>query len=155
MFVQKAQEYPDAPIYHYGSYEARMISSLAKKFGPKPETIGQRLVNLSSHVYGKVYFPVRSNSLKMLGKFLGAAWSEPGASGLQSLVWRYRWEEHRKAPWKQKLITYNREDCEAVRVLQAELARLRVFADSEPNVDYVASPKQKRDQHWERLAYHV
>ena len=51
-----------------------------------------RLVNVASSVYGKVYFPVRSNGLKPLGRFLGAAWTDPQASGLQSLVWRHRWE---------------------------------------------------------------
>jgi hypothetical protein len=36
-------------------------------------------------LYGKVYFPVRSNGLKDIGHFLGAQWTAPNASGLQSL----------------------------------------------------------------------
>jgi predicted RecB family nuclease len=142
MFVQKANDYPDAPIYHYGSYEPRVIESLVKRFGSESASIGKRLVNLSSHVYGKVYFPVRSNSLKVLGKFLGAFWTEPDASGLQSLIWRYRWEEKREAAYKHKLISYNAEDCEALRHLTDELARLGTHADSALNVDYVDQPKQ-------------
>jgi hypothetical protein len=142
MFVAKAKEYPDAPIYHYGSYEVRAIESLAKRFGTDVTDIGKRLANLSSQVYGKVYFPVRSNGLKMLGRFLGASWTEPDASGLQSLVWRYRWEAGREEAYKQKLISYNAEDCQALRVLTDNLARLRVDADAELNVDYVDQPKQ-------------
>jgi predicted RecB family nuclease len=142
MFVEKANEYPSAPIYHYGNYEARAIESLAKRFGPDVTCIGKRLVNLNSQVYGKVYFPVRSNSLKMLGRFLGASWTEPDASGLQSLVWRYRWETGREEAYKQKLISYNAEDCRALRVLTEEMARLRTDADSALNVDYVDQPKQ-------------
>jgi len=142
MFVEKAKQYPNAPIYHYGSYELRVIESLAKRFGPDVTRIGKRLVNLNSQVYGKVYFPVRSNSLKVLGKFLGASWTEPDASGLQSLVWRYRWEMGREAAYKQKLISYNAEDCQALHILMEELARLRTDADSEFNVDYVDQPKQ-------------
>src|ERR1035437_9089495 len=65
MFVEKTNEYPGAPIYHYGNYEVRAIESLAKRFGPDVTCIGKRLVNLNSQVYGKVYFPVRSNSLKI------------------------------------------------------------------------------------------
>jgi predicted RecB family nuclease len=141
-FVEKANEYPDAPIYHYGSYEVRVFESLAKRFGLDVTCIGKRLVNLNSQVYGKVYFPVRSNSLKMLGKFLGASWTEPDASGLQSLVWRYRWEMEGQATDKQKLISYNAEDCQALRILTEELATLRTDADSLLNVDYVDQPKQ-------------
>jgi hypothetical protein len=142
MFFEKAKEYPDVPIYHYGSYEVRVIESLAKRFGPDVTCIGKRLVNLNSQVYGKVYFPVRSNGLKVLGKFLGASWTEPDASGLQSLVWRYRWETGREEAYKQKLISYNAEDCQALRILAEKLARLRTDADSELNVDYVDQPKQ-------------
>ena len=142
MFVEKAKEYPDAPIYHYGNYEVRVIESLTKRFGPDVTSISKRLVNLNSQVYGKVYFPVRSNSLKMLGRFLSASWTEPNASGLQSLVWRYRWETGREEVYKQKLISYNAEDCQALRVLTEELARLRTDADSELNVDFVDQPKQ-------------
>lgn len=142
MFIEKAKEYPDAPIYHYGSYEVRVIESLANRFGPDVTCISKRLVNLNSRVYGKVYFPVRSNSLKVLGKFLGASWTEPDASGLQSLVWRYSWEVANKAAYKQKLISYNAEDCQALRILTEKLARLRTDADSELNVDYVDEPKQ-------------
>jgi predicted RecB family nuclease len=142
MFVEKAKEYPDAPIYHYGSYEVRVIESLANRFGPDVTSISRRLVNLNSQVYGKVYFPVRSNSLKVLGKFLGASWTEPDASGLQSLVWRHRWEVASQAAYKQKLISYNAEDCQALCILTEKLARLRTDADSELSVDYVDQPKQ-------------
>ena len=142
MFIDKVNEYPDAPIYHYGSYEVRAIESLAKRFGPDDTDICERLVNLNSQVYGKVYFPVRSNSLKVLGRFLGASWTEPDASGLQSLVWRHRWEVARRPEYRQKLVSYNAEDCEALRILTEELARLRTDADSALNVDYVDQPKQ-------------
>jgi hypothetical protein len=142
MFVKNAKECPDAPIYHYGSYEFRAIESLAKRFGTDVTCIVKRLVNVNSHVYGKVYFPVHSNRLKVVGKFLGASWTEPDASGLKSLVWGHRWEISREAAYKQKLISYNAEDCQAVRILVDELARLRIAADSETNVDYVDQPKQ-------------
>ena len=141
-FVQKVDEYPNAPIYHYGSYETRAIESFIKRFGPDSASIGKRLVNLNSQVYGRVYFPVRSNSLKALGKFLGASWMEPDASGLKSLVWRHRWETRREAVYKQKLISYNADDCQALRILTEELARLRTDADAQLNVDYVDQPKR-------------
>jgi len=141
-FVEKAKEHPDAPIYHYGTYEVRIIEWLSKRYGTDVTGIVKRLVNINSLVYGRVYFPVHSNRLKVLGKFLGASWTDSAASGLQSLVWRHRWETGHEAEWKQKLISYNAEDCQAVRILVDELARLRSDAESATDIDYVDQPKQ-------------
>ena len=66
-------------------------------------------------VYLHVYFPVHSNSLKDIAGYLGFCWSDPDASGLQSVVWRHRWEESGSIAFKEKLVTYNLEDCEALR----------------------------------------
>jgi hypothetical protein len=43
---------------------------------------------------------------------------------------------------RQKLISYNAEDCQVLRILTDKLVRLRTDADSELNVDYVDRPKQ-------------
>ena len=67
-------------------------SKFLKKYQTNCAAFKERLVNISPFIYGKVYFPLRSNKLKELGKFVGASWTSPDASGLQSLVWRYRWE---------------------------------------------------------------
>ena len=85
----------------------------------------RRMVNLNEEVFGRVYFPVRSNGLKDIGAFLGASWVEPGASGLQSLVWRHLWEESHDASLKEKLVRYNQDDCSALVLLWDELAAPR------------------------------
>jgi len=38
-----------------------------------------------------------------------------GTDPLQSLVWRSRWEQTREPVWKGKLVTYNAEDCAALK----------------------------------------
>src|SRR6185295_6131966 len=68
-----------------------------------------------SLVYAHFYFPTYSNGLKDVGACLGCTWSEPDASGTQSIDWRMQWEATRDEPWKQKLLTYNLEDCAALR----------------------------------------
>jgi predicted RecB family nuclease len=83
--VERFATFPDSPVYHYGSYEKKAFATLAKRHG-RGGGLSDRLVNVASSVYGKVYFPVRSNGLKPLGRFLGAAWTDPQASGLQSLA---------------------------------------------------------------------
>jgi RNase_H superfamily len=71
-------------------------------------------VNVLSVIHSGVYFPTFSNGLKEVGHYLGCTWTDGDASGLQSLVWRVRWEEAREPIWKQKLLTYNAEDCAAL-----------------------------------------
>ena len=91
-FVALANRHPDAPIYHYGSYEPKALVRMAKASGVDVDAIIGRLVNVNTFIFGKVYFPARSNTLKELGRFFGATWSSPDASGLQSVVWRMQWQ---------------------------------------------------------------
>jgi predicted RecB family nuclease len=139
--VERLEAFPDAPVYHYGSYEKKAFTTLAKRHG-RGAGLVDRLVNVASSVYGKVYFPVHSNGLKPLGRFLGLAWTDPLASGLQSLVWRNRWEATRDEHFKQSLLCYNREDCQAVRALVDRLDRIKRDADSDPEVEFTRRPKR-------------
>ncbi len=122
--------YPNAPIYHYGSYEKKAIDKLGKRYSANIEGIQKRLVNVNEIIFGKIYFPVFSNSLKEIGKFLGASWTEPNASGLQSLVWRYFWEKNHDHDCRETLLKYNEEDCRAVRILVDELSKIKDREDS-------------------------
>jgi predicted RecB family nuclease len=150
-FLAITGAYPDAPIYHYGSYETAAVERMARRYPSDGSALKKRLVNLTTHVYGKVYFPVRSNSLKDIGRFLGATWSSPDASGLQSLVWRHRWEDGGSPDDKQHLIVYNKEDCDALARLVDELDRIRVAADALPDIDFADAPKRMATEQGARL----
>jgi len=141
-FIEKTNEYPNAPIYHYGSYDAKAIHQLKNRYGKHTEAVDERLVNVISLIYGKIYFPVRSNSLKDIGVFLGMSWSHPKSSGLQSLVWRYSWNESKNQQYKKILITYNQEDCKALYQLTSEILLIIETADSKSDVDFVDRPKK-------------
>ncbi|MBC8872402.1 MAG: IS66 family transposase [Planctomycetes bacterium] len=131
----------NAPIYHYGSYESKALLRAAKVHGIKCSSFVQRLVNVNSWIFGRVYFPSRSNGLKDLGSLIGATWDSPDASGLQSLVWRYRWEDTRCEELKQKLVEYNRSDCHALRLLVAELRDIGAAAKARQDIDFADAPK--------------
>lgn len=149
--LAKLTDYPDAPIYHYGQYDARAAATLAKRYQTECVGLMQRLVNLNAFIHGKVYFPFRSNRLKDIGRFLGVSWTAPEASGLQSLVWRHRWEETRQDEDKQRLLTYNEEDCRALQALADELTRLRDTAATQPAVDFAARPERYATDSGEEL----
>jgi predicted RecB family nuclease len=75
------------------------------------------LVNTLSIVYSHFYFPTYSNGLKDVAACLEYKWSDPEASGLQSIAWRIRWERTHEDQWKTKLIEYNLEGCAALRAV--------------------------------------
>jgi hypothetical protein len=81
-----------------------------------------RAVNVLSIIHAHVYFPAYSCGLKDIGRCLGCGWSEPDASGLQSVAWRAAWEGSRDESLKAKLVRYNLEDCLALRAVTESLA---------------------------------
>jgi predicted RecB family nuclease len=116
-FLDLVDRHPDAWLYTYGSYEAAFLRRAGKAAGLEEEVkrVLARSFNVLSVIHQHVYFPVYSNGLKDIGSYLGFAWSESDASGVQSVVWRRRWEETGSAELKEKLTTYNIEDCAALR----------------------------------------
>src|SRR5262249_3011115 len=103
----------DFVLFYYGSYERRLLRRMRKVV--KRATLADRLlanaVNVLSAIHACVYFPTFSNGLKDVAGFLGCKWTEANATGLQSLVWRARWEQTHEQIWKDKLLAYNAEDC--------------------------------------------
>ena len=142
-FLETLQDYPDARIYHYGVYERRVIEKIGKRYDLRVQEVVKRMFNVASTVYGMIYFPVRSNRLKDLGRFVGATWTSPHASGLQSLVWRYLWQETHDPVWKQELLTYNQEDCNALRLLTDRISAIAEEANTMEGVAFADRPKRQ------------
>ena len=143
-FTEIVNQYTDAPIYHYGDYEVRAIARLAKHYESDVDVEGikSRLVNVNTYIYGQVYFPVYSNGLKAIGKFIGATWTSPEASGLQSIVWRCHWADIQDIKFKDLLLAYNHEDCQALKLLTDRLSEIKDSADTSSEVDFADQRKQ-------------
>lgn len=144
-FLEKITQYPNAHIYHYGGYDVRALNRMAKRYyGDNDDfrKFRERLVNVNKYVYGRIYFPTYSNRLKEIGKYIGAKWTIPNSSGLQSIVWRYQWEETRDTQFKKILVTYNHEDCLALKLLTDKLVQVKFSADTLSDIDFADQPKQ-------------
>jgi hypothetical protein len=141
-FLAKTNQYPDIPIYHYGSFEHRTLERLGRRYDTDVEDLINRLVNINKYIYGKVYFPVYSNHLKEIGSYIGATWSASNASGLQSLVWRHQWEDTLDSEYKNLLLTYNEDDCQNLRLLADELSKINYSAVTLSEVNFADHPKQ-------------
>ncbi len=118
-FLDVVDLHQDACLYAYGSYETAFLRRMIKESGRDElgDKILARVVNVLSIVYTHIYFPTYSNSLKDIGRYLGFSWTDPDASGIQSIVWRKKWEESGSARFKDTLTTYNMEDCVALRTV--------------------------------------
>jgi predicted RecB family nuclease len=148
----------DFVLFHYGRYETQCLSRLAHRHGGDPDLIAAaqaRCVNVLSAIHARVYFPIYDNGLKSVAGCLGFRWSDPDASGLRSIAWRAEWEETEDAAAKQRLLTYNLEDCAALarvvavlRDLAADSAADSAAADADrpeaADVEDIKSPRGHR-----------
>jgi predicted RecB family nuclease len=71
------KKYPEAPVYHYGSYETKAMKTAFQKW---PELgnpgIEKRMINLLSYFRTHIYPPTYTNGLKEIANFLGFQWSD-------------------------------------------------------------------------------
>jgi predicted RecB family nuclease len=126
LFLDAVGRYPGSTLFYYGCYERAFLRRMRKV------AVGKKLVdrvladscNVVSVIYASIYFPTYSNGLKHLGAHLGFNWSEGKASGAQSVVWRRAWESGGGNSVKQKLLTYNAEDCAALRRVTERIAEI-------------------------------
>ena len=134
-FLHILESQREIAIFHYGAYDANAFTNLQKKYGGDQETIDKlrvSRVNVLSLLFAHVYFPVFSNDLKSVARSLGFEWSDEQASRLQSLVWRHRWERGQDR-YKAKLVTYNLEDCAALRIVtEALFAITHISSEKSP-----------------------
>jgi len=141
-FLGVVCKYDDFVVFHYGSYETSFFKRMKRICGKK-RTIANVLdcsCNILSIIHSHVYFPVHSNGLKDVGKYLGCKWGDENADGLQSIVWRRRWEESRNQTLRHKLETYNREDCLALQ----RVVDFLVEVCTENSLDNIDPPESAR-----------
>jgi predicted RecB family nuclease len=109
----------DCVVLHYGSYEPTAFKKMQERVQPERRAMIQavvaKLVNVLSVVHRHVYFPTYSNGLKDIAKLVGHEWTDATGSGIQSICWRNTWERTREPAAKERLVTYNRDDCMALR----------------------------------------
>jgi predicted RecB family nuclease len=120
----------NAQIVSYGAYEIRFLRQTKSRYILAPEDVEfvDRLigtsVNLVGCMYGKIYFPTFSNSLKEVGRYLGCEWKWPQASGAAAPSLRRAWELSADDGIKRELIGYNTDDCRAAAKVADALVRI-------------------------------
>jgi len=110
-FLSKLKHIDNPVLIHYGSFENVFLKQMCERYGGPPNDSAaakalESSVNLLSVIFGQIYFPTYSNGLKEIAGWLGFRWSDPDSSGLQSIVWRDKWEQTKAA--SSSAITQNR-----------------------------------------------
>lgn len=129
----------DARLVHYGAYETRFLRTMKKRYVTAPEDVEfvDRLiatsVNLVACMYGCIYFPTYSNSLKEVGRFLGFDWAWQHASGASAVLLRKTWELSPRDDIRDTLVTYNMDDCRAATLIADALVRICAGGPSAPD----------------------
>jgi hypothetical protein len=118
----------DPLLVHFGRYEKDFVQEMIRRYGVSGGLAGDellaRMFDVHAAIRTNVFFPVYSNSLKDIASFLGYQWQGPIRSGIDSIVWRYNWQESGDAGVKDRLLRYNHEDCMAVSAVLDHLYRL-------------------------------
>ena len=124
-FAQAVAALPGVSLFHYGSYDAKAIRALRCGMGSIQRSVIDQVLgaccNVLSVIHPHCYFPLCSNRLREVARFLGYEFTGPIHSSVNSIVFRESWEETGDPALKEALITYNRQDCEALRTLCAFL----------------------------------
>jgi predicted RecB family nuclease len=120
-FCETIAALPSATLFHYGNYEIKVIKEMRRRVGAEHleliDRILARCCNVLSVVQQHCYFPTYSNRLKDVADFLGYRFDNQINSGLRSVIFRERWERTGDESLKEALITYNRQDCEALKTI--------------------------------------
>ena len=120
-FCEAVAAIPGAALFHYGSYDVKALREMRDHVGSAHRSLMDHVVeschNVLSVLHPHCHFPVYSNRLREVARFLGYEFTSPIHSGVGSIVVRERWEETGDSALKAALIAYNREDCEALRTI--------------------------------------
>ena len=140
-------------LIHYGSFETTFMKRMYDRYGVPLEgsVIAKAIesaVNLLSVIFTQVYFPTFSNGIKEIAGYLGFAWSDPSASGVQTIAWRHEWEVAKTPSLRTTILAYNAQDCEALERLAGrlvELFRSSPQPEGSPQNDVVHTDRLKRE----------
>jgi len=155
--LQTLKAIGNAQIVSYGAYETRYLKQMRERYILVPEDVEfvdrliETLVNLVGRIYGKVYFPTFSNSLKEVGRYLGFEWAWRGASGAATALLRRAWELSADDGLKSVLIGYNIDDCRATATVADALVRICAGGASGLNAVDVGSLDVGFQHSWGKL----
>jgi len=120
-FLDIVGRYPQAPIFHFFSYEVDTIRRLARLYRTPSEqvrAIVDRCVDVYEQIAETVVLPIESYALKAIARWVGFEWRDPQAHGSQCIYWYDRWLTTGERSFLEAIERYNEDDCRATRLVK-------------------------------------
>ena len=151
-FEKRFEEFPNAHIYHYASYEKRAVRELATVYSaefPKGDIVNddllrkEKYVDLFSVANQSIRTSERDMSLKSIEKFYNFVREADIVKADDSVVKYENWIVTRNEKYKQDIINYNKEDCISTYHLREFLVK-----NKPETIDWFLKPEEikKEDQ---------
>ena len=112
-FLSFLESYVDAPIFHYGNFEADVMRRFGELYGWSAffdAGLDDRLVDLLYVMRPAIVFPLAFYSLKDIASYIGFSWRAHDASGANSVLWFEEWLKTKDPALKKKILDYNEDD---------------------------------------------
>lgn len=120
----------DYKVYHYATHERTVIRKLREAY-PVQNDIAleeylSKMVDLNKEVAGRAVLPTLGYGLKEVSKFIGFKYTDEDPGGAQSIAWfqDYQRDPVANAALKERILAYNRDDCEATKAVHEWLIKL-------------------------------
>jgi uncharacterized protein len=120
-FLDIVGRYPQAPIFHFFSYEVDTIRRLAQLYRTPPEQVRpiiDRCIDVYEQIAQTVVLPIESYALKAIARWIGFEWRDPQAHGSQCVYWYDRWLTTGDRAFLEAIERYNEDDCRATLVVR-------------------------------------
>jgi predicted RecB family nuclease len=142
-FSQLVASLPQCRLFHFGRYDSDAIKAMqggvAEGQGLQLGRLLDGATNVLTVIHSHVYLPVHTNSLKAIAQYLGFRWTDGGASGVQSIIYRDTWDAGHDSSLKERLVAYNREDCLALKTV-CDFISLATAARGKPDPPGAVGP---------------
>lgn len=126
-FAKWLAQFDDYVTYHWHHYEPTRLRRMARAHGlsqGEQAAVLGNLRDLYKDATQGFAFPTYGNSIKAIAPYVGFEWKEEAVSGTESiaLYFDYLRDPESNRTNLEKIINYNREDCEALRVVKDWIA---------------------------------
>lgn len=122
----------DSTIFHYSAYERTALRGLAGRYPWVCSVVEvddlfdkPNVVDLFAIVRTCTEWPLHDQSIKSIAKYLGFTWRDSDPSGAASIEWFHQFTETGDPAHKQRILTYNEDDCLATAVVLDGINALR------------------------------
>jgi predicted RecB family nuclease len=137
-FCESLSSYSNATLFHYGNYERKALKDIRQCIGHEHALLVDRIlgssINVLTILHRYCYFPTYSNRLKDIAGFLGYNFNNSVQSGIRSIIFRERWEETADHVLKDELISYNKQDCQALKTVYEFVRKSTTLASAGENI---------------------